>query len=50
MIKNSYSTYYINTPKVLEKARKHFNCETLTGVYLENQGGQGSARSHWEAR
>lgn len=50
LMKNISSTYYINSPKVLEKAREHFNCDTLTRLYLENQGGQGSAGSHWEAR
>ena len=41
---------YINTPKVLEKARKHFNCELIQGLPLEDQGGPGSAQTHWEAR
>ena len=36
--------------KVLEKARLHFNCDTLEGLALENQGGEGSAGSHWESR
>jgi len=37
-------------PKVLETAKKHFNCSSLLGMELENQGGQGTASSHWEAR
>lgn len=37
-------------PKVLEKAKKHFNCSEILGVELENQGGQGTAASHWESR
>ena len=40
----------LKTPKVLEKARGHFGCPSLKGVELENQGGSGSAGSHWEAR
>ena len=28
----------------------HFNCPTLQGVELENQGGGGTAGSHWELR
>lgn len=42
--------YFITSPKALEKARKHFNCKSLTGIQLENQGGEGSAGSHWEAK
>ncbi len=37
-------------PKVLETAKKHFNCSSIYGVELENQGGAGTAASHWEAR
>ena len=40
----------MRTPKVLEMARKHFNCSTLSGVELENQGGKGTSFSHWEKR
>ena len=42
--------YYLNSTKVLEVARNYFNCPELTGVELENQGGEGTAASHWEAR
>lgn len=41
---------YIISPKVLAAAKKHYNCENITGVELENQGGQGTIMSHWEAR
>ena len=39
--------YLITTPKVLETAQNHFNCDTLVGVELENYNGIGS---HWEKR
>ena len=32
------------------EGRAHFNCPTLGGVELENQGGSGTAGSHWEKR
>ena len=48
--KNGVILPVINTPKVLEKARLHFNCDTLEGVPLEDQGGDGSEGSHWESR
>ena len=41
---------YINSPKVLEVARKYFNCSSIDGVELEEHGGDGTVGSHWEAR
>merc|ERR1712166_1724403 len=38
------------TPKILEKARAQFGCSTLNGAEIENQGGSGTAGSHWEKR
>lgn len=35
-------------PKVRDFARDYYNCPTLPGVPLENNGGSGSANSHWE--
>ena len=50
LIKKINDVYYITSPKVLNKARQHFNCASLTGIQLENQGSEGSAGAHWEAR
>ena len=47
---NGVSYSFINSPKVLEKAKIHFNCGSLKGIQLEDQGGDGSAGSHWESR
>ena len=47
---NGYEYTYINSEKVLEKAKIHFNCPNIKGIQLEDQGGEGSAGSHWEAR
>ena len=41
---------YIKSPKVVEMARKYYNCPSLDGVELENYGDEGTAGSHWEAR
>ncbi|XP_019850942.1 PREDICTED: leishmanolysin-like peptidase [Amphimedon queenslandica] len=38
------------TPKVVEVGRRHFNCDTLEGVQLEDQGGNGTTGAHWEKR
>ena len=45
---NSEKTKIIS-PKALAMAKKHFNCENLDGIPLENQGGAGTIGSHWEA-
>ena len=49
-IVNEEVVYYIKTPTVLEKAKLHFGCNSITGIPLENYGGAGSAGSHWESR
>jgi leishmanolysin len=50
MITKRNSVYYVSSTNVVLKARQHFNCPTMIGVPLENQGGESSAGSHWEAR
>ncbi|KAG1654089.1 hypothetical protein FOA52_007450 [Chlamydomonas sp. UWO 241] len=39
---------YIKTPKVLLAVREQFGCPGLQGAMLEDNGGDGSAGSHWE--
>ena len=48
--RNGIKYSFINSPKVLEKAKIHFNCENIKVIQLEDQGGDGSAGAHWEAR
>lgn len=36
------------TPKILEVAREHYNCPSLPGLPLENEGGYGSIGTHFE--
>ena len=48
--KNGETIYYIKTPNVLKKAKLHYNCNSISGIPLENYGGAGSAGSHWESR
>ena len=40
--------YYILSPKVLEVARNHFDCQEMIGVPLEITGEEGQSRLHWE--
>jgi leishmanolysin len=37
-------------PTVVQAARLHYGCETISGIELEDQGGSGTATSHWEKR
>jgi len=47
---NNVSKHMIITPKVKAQAQNHFGCNSLQGVELEDQGGEGTAGSHWESR
>ena len=40
--------YQLKSPLLLAHGRDYFNCNTLTGVPVEDGGGSGSAGSHWE--
>lgn len=48
--KNAKGRQMIVTPKVLAAAKKHFNCNKIEGLEIENEGGDGTANSHWEER
>ena len=40
----------LKTPRLLARAREHFGCPTLEGVDVEDDGGSGTAGSHWDRR
>ncbi|EKF36323.1 surface protease GP63, putative [Trypanosoma cruzi marinkellei] len=40
----------VSSEKTLEVTRKHFNCDRAPGMELEDEGGAGTAHSHWERR
>lgn len=44
------STLYISSPLVIKAAKKHFGCDSIKGVRLENQGTGGTLGAHWETR
>ncbi len=46
---NGLKRTLLNSPKVLEKAKLHFNCNNVEGIELENYGGL-AIGSHWESR
>lgn len=43
-------TKFIKTPKVIEKAKAHFDCDRIKGVPLENNGLTGNNDAHWKRR
>jgi leishmanolysin-like peptidase len=40
----------IVTPRVVDEVRMHFNCSSLEGAELEDQGEIGTKFTHWEKR
>lgn len=40
----------VTTPNVVTSINQHFNCSRLYGAELEDDGGRGTAGSHWEQR
>jgi len=47
---NGVEIKVLDLPPLTKRLRSHFNCSSLEGAYLENQGGDGSASSHFERR
>ncbi|KAF1383056.1 hypothetical protein PFLUV_G00150310 [Perca fluviatilis] len=45
-----HQVHVLVTPRVVDEARRHFNCPILEGMELENQGGTGTELNHWEKR
>ncbi|CAB3240905.1 unnamed protein product [Arctia plantaginis] len=53
MIRGGYmerTFHMMVTPRVVREVRNHFNCPELEGAELEDQGGDGTALTHWEKR
>ena len=50
LTERGHDVWKIVTPTVLAKAREQFGCASLNGAEIENQGGSGTAGSHWEKR
>jgi hypothetical protein len=47
---NGASVTVLNLAPLTTRIRSHFNCPTIEGAYIENEGGSGSAGSHFERR
>lgn len=42
--------HLVVTPTVVKEVRSYFNCSTLEGAELEDQGADGTSMTHWEKR
>jgi leishmanolysin len=40
----------VTTPRVAQLSKRYFGCSSLQGAEIEDDGGAGSAGSHWERR
>lgn len=50
LLPNGKKMNYIKSPKVMDKAKSHFNCDKMEGVPLEYNGGAGTAGAHWSKK
>ncbi|CAD8156751.1 unnamed protein product [Paramecium octaurelia] len=48
IVKTQGGRDWIILPKVVNAVKSHFGCQSAWGAPLENNGGQGTAGSHWE--
>ncbi|ESL05308.1 surface protease GP63 [Trypanosoma rangeli SC58] len=49
-VRGKNNVLVVSLAKTLEKTRAHFNCASAPGMELEDEGGDGTARSHWKRR
>ena len=47
---NGITKTLFSSPKVIEQAKRHFSCDNIEGIELENQGSSESIGSHWDSR
>jgi len=47
---NGVSQIVLTIEPLITKVQDYFDCPTLEGAYIEQQGGSGSAGSHFERR
>ncbi|RDD40193.1 Leishmanolysin-like peptidase [Trichoplax sp. H2] len=49
-VANGKKTTMFTSPKVVQTAREYYNCNSLQGVPLEDNGASNSIESHWEMK
>ena len=50
VFKRGKNVTMVVTSEVIQKSREYYGCSTMEGLELEDQGGTGTALSHWEKR
>jgi hypothetical protein len=46
----AYQVVKLQTPRVVQTTKEHFDCTSINGFELESSGGSGTAGSHWDKR
>ncbi|ESL11528.1 leishmanolysin [Trypanosoma rangeli SC58] len=49
-VRGKASTFVVSSNETRARAREHYGCNTAPGMELEDEGGKGTAHSHWERR
>ncbi|KEG09800.1 surface protease GP63 [Trypanosoma grayi] len=49
-VRGKSSVLVVSSPKTKEMAQRHYNCSTIEGMELEDEGNYGTSGSHWERR
>ncbi|CBH17765.1 Gp63-1 surface protease homolog, putative [Trypanosoma brucei gambiense DAL972] len=49
-IRGKNDVWVVTSQTVVKKAREFYGCNDITGVELEDEGGDGTKNSHWERR
>lgn len=47
---NGLQVSLLSVPPLVSRLRRYFNCPTIEGAYLENQGDSSNQLSHFERR
>jgi len=50
ILPNGKAMSYIKTPKIIEKGKAHFKCDSFDGLPLEYNGGAGTVGAHWSKK
>ncbi|KEG08835.1 putative surface protease GP63 [Trypanosoma grayi] len=49
-VRGKNSVLVVSSPKTKEMAQRHYNCNNIKGMELEDEGNYGTSGSHWERR
>nr|CAJ17012.1 Gp63-1 surface protease homolog, putative [Trypanosoma brucei brucei TREU927] len=49
-IRGKGPVWVVKSPTVVKKAQEFYGCDKIIGLELEDEGGEGTVKSHWERR